>query len=175
MTIALDVLTLGVAGTMVGNEFAVSAFVSPVLWRMEERSHAHTASALATAMGLTMPTWYALTLFLTVVALWEHRTLPFTSGPGTFLLAAAIGWCCTICFAVLRLFPLTRRLASMSPDSPPRGWLADRSRWDGRQHWLVALLLVSFSLLSLGILGVWRDYAPASRTVGSVTHVTASL
>ena len=119
MNIALDVLTLGVAGIMVGNEFAVSAFVSPILWRMEERTHAHTASALAIAMKLTMPAWYALTLLLTVAAIWEHRNLPFTSGPGTFLIAAAIGWCCTICFAALRLLPLTRRLAIMSPDSPP--------------------------------------------------------
>ena len=43
MTISFDVISLAVASIMVGNEVAVSAFVHPVLWRMEERTHAQAA------------------------------------------------------------------------------------------------------------------------------------
>jgi hypothetical protein len=43
MAIAFDVVTAAVAGTMVGNEFAVAAFIHPQLHRLDDRAHAQIA------------------------------------------------------------------------------------------------------------------------------------
>jgi hypothetical protein len=161
MTVSFDVISLAVASIMVGNEVAVSAFVHPVLWRMEERTHAQTASALASSMNSVMPPWYVLTLILTLAVIWEHRQINFDRGPGLMLAIAAVGWLLSIGLTLFRIIPLSTRIAHMDPDHPYSGWLAERSRWDGLQRWRLCLLLTSLGLFSLSILGYWRDFVPA--------------
>jgi hypothetical protein len=160
MTVSFDVISLAVASIMVGNEVAVSAFVHPVLWRMEERTHAQTASALAGSMNSVMPLWYTLTLILTLAVIWEHRQIDFDRGPGLLLAIAAIGWFLSIGLTLFRIIPLSSRIARMDPDLPYSGWLAERSRWDGLQRWRLCLLLASLAFFSLSILGYWRDFIP---------------
>lgn len=160
MTVSFDVISLAVASIMVGNEVAVSAFVHPVLWRMEERTHAQAASALASSMNSIMPAWYILTLLLTLGVIWEHRDIDFDRGPGLLLAIAAVGWFLSIGITLFRIIPLSKRIARMDPDQPYNGWLAERSRWDGIQRWRLCLLLASLALFSLSILGYWRDFVP---------------
>jgi hypothetical protein len=161
MTISFDVISLAVASIMVGNEVAVAAFVNPVLWRMEERTHAQTAAALAGVTNSVMPLWYILTLILTLAVIWEHRTLDFDHGPGLLLAVAAGGWFISVTLTLTRIIPLSKRIAHMDPDLPHREWLVDRSRWDGLQRWRLCLLLISLALFSSSILGAWRDFVPA--------------
>ena len=164
MTIAFDVLTITLAGLMVGVELAIAAFVHPVLWRMEERIHAQTAAALARTMATVMPAWYTLTLLLTIAVVWEHHTLPTSRGPLLLLIAATLGWCLAIALTLSRFLPLSEGLVKMDPDMPHREWLVERSRWDGLHRWRIILLLASLAMLSVGVLGVWRDFIPADRT-----------
>jgi hypothetical protein len=52
MPIAYDIVTATLAATMVGNEFAVAAFVHPQIRKLSDSTHAQTVAPLAAALGL---------------------------------------------------------------------------------------------------------------------------
>ncbi len=149
MTIAYDIATVAVAGTMAGNEFAVAAFVHPQLRRLADSAHAQTAALLAGVLGKAMPLWYALALVLILGAAFEHR--PLSSGPGLFIVLAAALWIVTIVFTVTMLVPINNRIAKMNPEHPYDGWLRDRCRWDQLHQIRVALLIMAFLALLTGL------------------------
>jgi uncharacterized membrane protein len=149
MTIAFDVATAAVAGMMVGNEFAVAAFVHPQLSKLDDRAHAPTAALLAASLGKAMPLWYGLALALILAVAFEHR--PIMNGPGLLLASAAALWAATILFTVTLLVPINNRIAKMKPEQPHEGWLRDRARWDQLHRIRVALLIVALLLLLTGL------------------------
>jgi hypothetical protein len=55
MPIAYDVSTVTLAPTMVGNEFAVAAFIHPQIRKLNNSIHAQTAAPLAAVLGKAMP------------------------------------------------------------------------------------------------------------------------
>lgn len=150
MSIAYDVLAATVAGTPVGNEIAVAAFVHPQLHRMNGKAHAQAASVLASTLGRFMPYWYALALALTVGAAFEHR--PMTDGTGLFIAVAAVLLAGAIVFTVAQLVPINNRIARMSPERPHATWLYDRCRWDEFHRTRVVILTMSLVLLLTGII-----------------------
>jgi uncharacterized membrane protein len=149
MTIAYDIATATVAATMVGNEFAVAAFVHPQLRKLAHRAHAQAAAPLATALGKVMPFWYGVALILILGAALEHR--PLFQVPGLLCLLAGIIWAATIIFTVILLVPINNRIAKINPDHPYDGWLKDRARWDRLHQLRVALLFVALLLLLTGL------------------------
>ena len=60
----LDTITITLAGLMVGNELALSAFVNPAVWQLESGPQAQGLSILARSLGRVMPVWYGLCLAL---------------------------------------------------------------------------------------------------------------
>jgi uncharacterized membrane protein len=151
MAIAYDIATAAVTGLMVGNEFAVAAFVHPQLRRLNNSTHAQAAAPLAAALGKAMPLWYGLALVLILGAAFERR--PVTSGPGLFIVLAAIFWATTIVFTVTMLVPINNRIAKMDPKHPYDCWLQDRCRWDKLHQVRVVLLIMAFLLLLTGLFG----------------------
>jgi uncharacterized membrane protein len=152
MTIAYDIATAAVVGLMAGNEFAVAAFVHPQLYKLDDRTHAKTASLLARILGKAMPLWYGAALVLILGAAFEHR--PLSSGPGLFLLLAAGIWVVTIIFTIAMLVPINNRIAKMDPEHPYDCWLQDRRRWDQLHQVRVALLIMALLLLLTGLFGI---------------------
>lgn len=150
MSIAYDVLTAAVAGTMVGNEFAITAFVHPQLNRLSPEAHADASSSIARALGKVMPFWYAVTFLLILGALFEHR--PITGGSGIFIAAAALLWATAILFSITILVPINNRIASIR-DQPHPTWLQDRCRWDRLHRIRVEILIVGLLLLLTGLFG----------------------
>jgi hypothetical protein len=150
MTIAYDIATATVAGMMVGNEFAVAAFVHPQLHKLGDKDHAQTAALLAGALGKAMPYWYGLALMLLLGGAYEHR--PVSSGPGLLITAAGALWAATIVSTVTMLVPINNRIARINPEHPYEGWLRDRGRWDQLHRIRVALLIVALVLLLTGLL-----------------------
>src|SRR3984885_7796902 len=59
-----DTITITLAGLMVGNELALSAFVNPAVWQLESGPQAQALSILARSLGRAMPVWYGLCLAL---------------------------------------------------------------------------------------------------------------
>jgi uncharacterized membrane protein len=151
MTIAYDIATATVTGLMAGNEFAVAAFVHPQLRKLDKSAHVQIAPLLAGVLGKAMPIWYALALVLILGAAFEHR--PSSSGPGLFIVLAAVLWAVTIVFSVTMLVPINNRIAKMNPEHPYDCWLQDRCRWDQLHQVRVVLLIMAFVLLLTGLFG----------------------
>jgi uncharacterized membrane protein len=149
MRIGYDIATAVVTGMMVGNEFAVAAFIHPQIKKLNDNVHARIAAPLASILGKVMPLWYSLALLLILGAAYEHR--PVSSGPGLFILLAGIFWVVTIVFTVTMLVPINNRIAKMDPEHPYDCWLQDRCRWDQLHQVRVALLVMALVLLLTGL------------------------
>lgn len=148
----LDVLTIVCTGLMIGNELAVSLFLNPAIWQLDEGAQTKALSLLARSLGEVMPFWYALCLVLLLVEAYIRR------GESTFplLLAAVVIWAGVISCTILVLVPINKRIASLSPASLPAHWRDDHKKWDKLHRWrilflIVAMLLLTYGLLSAGV------------------------
>jgi hypothetical protein len=76
----LDIFTILCTGLMVGSELAVSLFVNPVIWKLEDRSQAKALSLFAGTLGKAMP-------FLVRIVSRSHgcRDIPSPSSASTDL------------------------------------------------------------------------------------------
>ena len=63
----LDILTIASLGLLVGTELSVSAFVNPLVWKLEDRAQAGAIALFAARLGTVMPFWYALNLLLPIL------------------------------------------------------------------------------------------------------------
>lgn len=143
----LDTLTITLAGLMVGNELAVSAFVNPAIWRLESGPQAQGVSVLARNLGRAMPVWYGLCLALLVLEsfLYRHQD---AFAP---LLAATLIWAGVIVFTISMLVPINNRLASMNTAAPTAGWQNDHKRWDFLHRIRILLLTIALLALTYGL------------------------
>jgi hypothetical protein len=146
-----DILAATVTGMMVGNEFAIAAFVHPSLLSLGDLTHARIAARLARILGGAMPYWYGLALLLILGAAYEHR--PIADGPGRLIAIAAALWTATIVFTIALLVPINNRIATLNPEQPYPTWLQDRARWDRLHGIRVALLILALLLLLAGLFG----------------------
>lgn len=146
-----DIITAVIVTTMVGNEFAIAAFVHPQLYRLPSTEHARVASLLARVLGGFMPFWYGLCLLLLIGAAYEHR--PLSGGAGLLLACAALLWAGVIVLTVSMLVPINNRIADLDAAAPYSGWLADRARWDNLHRIRVLILTIAVILLLTALLG----------------------
>ena len=60
---------------MVGNEFAVTAFIHQAISRLAPPAHLAAAKEIAAPLGRIMPLWYAAGLVTLLAELWVRRVL----------------------------------------------------------------------------------------------------
>ncbi len=145
----LNVVAIIVAGTMVGCELAIAAFVHPTLDKLPDEVHLPAASALARVMGKVMPFWYILVFLLTLAeAFIEWRQ----SGriPIWFATSAML-WMLTSLYSITSLVPINNRIASWENSTPPADWKTYRNRWDLLHRWRVVLLTIALAFLIVGV------------------------
>ncbi len=111
----LDILTILCTGLMIGNELAVSLFVNPVIWQLEERSQARALSLFAGILGKVMPIWYASCLILMIAETYLRRHEPALA---LLLIAIAI-WIAMIVYSVTTLVPINNRIAGLADRFAP--------------------------------------------------------
>jgi uncharacterized membrane protein len=143
----LDILTILSTGLMIGNELAVSLFVNPVIWQLEDRSQAKALSLFAGILGKAMPFWYVLCLVLMIVETYVRRHQPAL----TLLLAAVAIWIAIIVYTVTTLVPINNRIARLA-GALPEGWREEHKRWDRYHRWRILSLMVAMVCLLWGIL-----------------------
>src|SRR3954451_13079437 len=122
----LDTITIALAGLMVGNELAVSAFFNPAVWQLESTPQAQGLSILAGSLGRVMPVWYGLCLALLALESFLHRH----QAASVPLLTATLIWAAVIVFTIGILVPINNRIASLNTAAPQSGWKQDHKRWD---------------------------------------------
>jgi uncharacterized membrane protein len=143
----LDVLTILCTGLMIGNELAVSLFVNPVIWQLEDGSQAKALSLFAGILGKVMPFWYAWCLLLMIAETYLRRHQPGL----TLLLVAVVIWIAIIVYTVTTLVPINNRIARLT-DRLPEGWRQEHRRWDMYHRWRILALVIAMACLVWGIL-----------------------
>ncbi|SPE24916.1 conserved membrane hypothetical protein [Candidatus Sulfotelmatomonas gaucii] len=149
MILFLSVVTILSIGLMVGTEFAVWAFINPILEKLDEQARAHAVRLFAATLGKIMPFWYAGNFLLLVIEAILLRAQPVIG-----LLATASGiWAAVIVLTLIFLVPINNRLARQDAS-----WIlpeADRQhrRWDAMHRARVVALGAAFVLLLIGLRG----------------------
>ena len=138
MTSFLYVATTVCIGLLIGTEFAVSAFINPVLRRLEDRAQARAISLFAARLGRAMPFWYGISLLLLAA-----EALVEPHEPGVALLIACAIWLAVIVLSVLFLVPINNRMMRLDAASFPEEAQREHRRWTALHHLRVAALVVA--------------------------------
>ncbi|MEB3070088.1 anthrone oxygenase family protein [[Mycobacterium] vasticus] len=144
MTEVLEILAIVLVGTLVGSEFAVAAFVRPILERLPDDAFWAARGDGAGRLGKVMPFWYLASFALLAAVGVVTDSQRWLVGVAAALMVAVV------LLSVVVLVPINNKIAAWhSVDDVSRELAA---RWD-RLHWVrVALLAAAFVLLLVGVL-----------------------
>jgi len=139
-----------VAGALLGNEIAVSAFAHPQISRLDDAAHAASAKALAAVLGRVMPFWYALTLLLSIATTYFLRSTNSAHACGAIVATTlyTLSIVCSIAFLV----PINNRIAGLDLAHLPTSWKEDRKKWDRFHRIRVLVLLIALIFLISSVL-----------------------
>ncbi|HUH64195.1 MAG TPA: DUF1772 domain-containing protein [Terracidiphilus sp.] len=147
MGIAVDIVTTVCIGWLIGTEFAVSAFVNPILYQLDDRARTDAIRRFAKKLGAVMPFWYIASLVLLlieIVARWNE--------PGrAWILAANAIWAAVIVLTLLYLVPINNRIAGSEAGLSAEMFRHQHHKWDVRHRWRVAALGVAMVCLLIAI------------------------
>jgi uncharacterized membrane protein len=131
-----DVIAIVCIGLLVGTEFAVAAFVNPILRKMGAREEIMGIRMFAEKLGFVMPFWYSGSLVLLIAEFFLHRA----NGDGGLLIASGVIWVAVIVLSMVFLVPINNRMTRLDPETASTSELKDHKRWDGMHRWRVAAL-----------------------------------
>jgi uncharacterized membrane protein len=134
-------------GLMTGVEFAVSAFINPILLQLEDRPRAQVTRLFARRLGTAMPFWYMLNFVFLIVAwvLLRHAQ-------GASLLAAAAGsWAAAVALSVAFLVPINNRLVQPEAHESPAQAHREQKRWDSLHRLRVIALGAAMVLFLVAV------------------------
>lgn len=143
----LDITTIICIGLLIGNEFAVSVFVNPVVWKLDDTAQASAIRLFAARLGAAMPFWYAACLVLLLIETVLRRHEPGFS----LLVIASIIWAAVILLTVLFLVPINNRMARLAPNSLREQSRREHKRWDTLHRIRILTLSVSLVCFLLAI------------------------
>jgi uncharacterized membrane protein len=143
----LDIAAILCIGLMIGAEFAVSVFLNPVVWKLDNHAQVRTIRLFAARLGKAMPFWYALSLLFLISETILRRHQPgFAS-----LLAASAIWAAVIVLTIVFLVPINNRLAQMGINAHATRALREHHRWDTLHRARIAALAVAMFTFLIAI------------------------
>jgi|HubBroStandDraft_4_1064222.scaffolds.fasta_scaffold820359_1 hypothetical protein len=145
----LNIATILCIGLLIGAELAVSAFINPVVWKLDLAAQARAFRLFGRRLGRAMPVWYIASLLLLVSETIIHR---HESHVGLLGVAIAF-WGAAIALSLLSLVPINNRMVRMDADGFTESAQRELRKWDGLHRVRVAVLAVAmiFFLSGLGI------------------------
>ncbi|MFF4528663.1 anthrone oxygenase family protein [Streptomyces sp. NPDC001407] len=144
---ALAVVTVVVAGMMVGVEFAVAVFVNPILNRLPDDSRIAARSDGAQVLGRVMPVWYISSMLLGVV--WASTAWGSTGAPLVTAATALLG--VSVAMSLLLLVPINNRTKSWTAEGRPADWKQQAARWDRYHYVRVGVIVLAFALFAVAL------------------------
>lgn len=136
MALLLDVVTTVCVGLLIGTEFAVSAFINPILWQLEEGAQSRSIALFARRLGTAMPFWYGAAFLLLV----GEAVMRRGSGGRVLLSVAVVLWAAVIVLTLAFLVPINNRMARLDGVALPEAARREHRRWDGLHRLRVATL-----------------------------------
>jgi uncharacterized membrane protein len=145
----LDIVTVVCIGLLVGTEFAVSAFINPVLSRLDDAAQAQATGMFARKLGFVMPFWYAGSFLLLVAA----AVTRWHNAGDALLIAACTIWVAVSCASVLVLVPINNRIMKLDAKVFPAEAKRELRKWD-RLHRVRVGALTAAAVCFLMAVGV---------------------
>ncbi|MGC1421539.1 MAG: DUF1772 domain-containing protein [Terracidiphilus sp.] len=146
----LDIATTVCIGLLIGTEFAVAAFINPILRKLGAREELRAIRLFAAKLGAAMPFWYGVSLLLLVAeAVMRHGENGYL-----LLIAACSIWTAVIVLTLVFLVPINNRLARVDPDAVVEPALKEHGRWDAMHRWRVATLTAAMVCFLVAVLRV---------------------
>lgn len=143
----LYIATILCIGLMIGVEFAVSAFVNPLLKQLDDVAQARATQLFGRKLGTVMPFWYIGSLLLLVCA-----TVARMHQPGfARLLVATILWVVAILMSIFLLVPINNRLVRMPAGAFTPTARQEHRTWDSLHRVRVLILILAMVLFLVGI------------------------
>lgn len=136
MTALLDIVTTTCIGLMIGVEFAVSAFINPILRQLDPAARADATRLFARKLGFVMPFWYAGSFVLLLAEGFVRR---HTGGLALLLTASGI-WAAVIVLTLAFLVPINNRIIQLPQGTFPPEAEREHRRWDRMHRVRVAAL-----------------------------------
>ncbi|MFF0225935.1 anthrone oxygenase family protein [Streptomyces sp. NPDC004629] len=144
---ALAIVRVVVVGLLVGVEFAVAAFVNPILHRLPNDGGLAARSDGARVLGRVMPFWYIASVLLgTAWAVLARGD----AGAGPVVTATAL-LVLSVLMSIALLVPINSRVARWTHDSVPADWKRQIVRWDRFHYARVGVIVAAFVLLVVGL------------------------
>ncbi len=147
MTLFLSIAAILSIGLMVGTEFAVWAFINPILEKLDDQARAHAVRLFAAKLGKVMPFWYSGNFLLLVIEAILLRSQPAI---GMLATASAI-WAAVIVLTLIFLVPINNRLARQDASLSLAQANRQHRRWDSMHRARVVALVAAFALFVLGL------------------------
>ncbi len=149
MILVLNIVTTLCIGLLIGTEFAVSAFINPILRKLDSRAQAQAIRLFARRLGTAMPFWYVASLLLLIGEAIVHRR---ESG-GLLLIAACVIWCAVIIHTLLVLVPINNRMTQLDSDAFSQEAQREHKKWDSLHRLRVVALVVAMvcCLVAIGM------------------------
>jgi hypothetical protein len=145
----LNVATILCIGLLIGAEFAMSAFVNPVLFKLDLAAKAEATRLLGRLLGTVMPVWYiaSLLLLLSETIIHLHNSLLVWLG------VAVAFWSAAIALSLVSLVPINNRLVRTDADGWTESAQREHRKWDALHRVRVFALAVAmiFFLAGIGI------------------------
>lgn len=138
----LGIVSILCIGPLIGVEFAVSAFINPVMRRLDDAAQAAAVRMFARRLGAAMPYWYGVGLVLLLVETFLRRAQPGFS----VLVGASSLWAAVVVFSVLFLVPINNRMMRLDPGAFSQAAQSEHRRWNTLHQLRIAALIVSFTL-----------------------------
>lgn len=145
----LDVMAILSIGPLVGTEFAVAAFINPVLWRLEEQPQMQAIALFARKLGTVMPFWYGVSFLLLLAETVVRRH----QAGFTLLVAASAIWAAVIVLTLLFLVPINNRMARLAGSEFAASSRREHRQWDARHRIRVAALVVAMLCALIALRG----------------------
>jgi uncharacterized membrane protein len=145
----LNIVVTLCVGLLVGTELAVSAFVNPVLWRLDESVQPQAIAFFARRLGTAMPFWYGVSFLL----LLAETALRWRQA-GLALLGTASGlWAAVIVLSLFVLVPINNRMARLDRISFTADARRDHRKWDAIHRVRVGALCAAWICFLIAVRG----------------------
>jgi hypothetical protein len=148
MTLYLDILTIVSIGLQTGTEFAVSVFINPVLYQLDDRALAFAVKLFANKLGAAMPFWYCGNFILLMTEAIFHRSQPGVS----LLIASCAVWATVILLTLIFLVPINNRIVALKDPIFSEAIRQDHKRWDARHRIRIGAIVLAMILLLMAVL-----------------------
>lgn len=132
----LDLTTIVCIGLMIGTEFAVAAFINPILRELGIQEELRAIRLFSKKLGFVMPFWYSASFLLLIAETVIRRG----AAGGALLIASSAIWAAVIVLTLLFLVPIANRMAQLDPGTAGESELKEHKRWDWMHRWRVAAL-----------------------------------